>query len=498
MTDLTRRNALRAAALAALASQLPNPAYAAPGAVQAYDDGNTSIPDGLVGDPDRVIVIGAGWAGLTLANALRTAGVDHVVLEGRHRIGGRAHTVDVADFPVDLGCSWIHQPIGNPMSRWASQAGAGVKIGDVELDYPVIRYFDGVLGREVGLVEKIVPITQFLAFANVGSALVMGQLGPHASVKEGWEAYADQQLMTAVDRRRGGFVTRGFSEMVYGRHWSELSLEGWSWATAESDYFGIGEGNFPRGGYRKLYEPMAGSGEVRFGHAVRAIEAEHRGVVVHATHRGRDVRLRGSHVVVTVPLGVLKGGDIHFAPGLPGEKLEAIRSIGFGYIEKVVLAFKEPFWSNLTHRHILHESRAGDLAFPWWIDLNRTHGFPGLMAFNGGPFAEKLNRMTPQQRKEKAVARLEEIHGRRVPEPVAGRATSWQGDRFSQGSYSAPLAGRTGADLDALAAPVRGRVLFAGEATSRLRHSKSDGGFSSGIREAKRLLQAPSVGLRVD
>ena len=80
------------------------------GAHGSFDDGTDAVPPRLAGDPERVIVVGAGWAGLTVANALRNAGVDHVVLEGRDRIGGRAHTVDLGGYPVDLGCSWIHQP----------------------------------------------------------------------------------------------------------------------------------------------------------------------------------------------------------------------------------------------------------------------------------------------------------------------------------------------------------------------------------------------------
>ena len=75
------------------------------------------------GDPERVIIVGAGWAGSTLANALRNAGVDHVLLEARDRIGGRAYTADLGGVPIDLGCSFIHEPIGNPMARFADQAG---------------------------------------------------------------------------------------------------------------------------------------------------------------------------------------------------------------------------------------------------------------------------------------------------------------------------------------------------------------------------------------
>ena len=68
----------------------------------------------MVGPVDRVVVVGAGIAGLTAASRLRKAGVPCVVLEARDRVGGRLHTVDLAGVPVDLGGSWIHHPIGNP------------------------------------------------------------------------------------------------------------------------------------------------------------------------------------------------------------------------------------------------------------------------------------------------------------------------------------------------------------------------------------------------
>ena len=67
-----------------------------------YDDGQFDVPAGVAGPVERVVVVGAGIAGLTVAGALRTAGVDCVVLEARDRIGGRLHTVDLAGTPVDL------------------------------------------------------------------------------------------------------------------------------------------------------------------------------------------------------------------------------------------------------------------------------------------------------------------------------------------------------------------------------------------------------------
>lgn len=106
-------------------------------ATQPYDDGTRTIPGGIEGRVERVIVVGAGIAGLTAANALGHAGNDAIVLEARDRIGGRLHTVDLAGSPVDLGGSWIHSPIGNPMSRWADQVGVERRPANA---------FDGLVG----------------------------------------------------------------------------------------------------------------------------------------------------------------------------------------------------------------------------------------------------------------------------------------------------------------------------------------------------------------
>ena len=63
--------------------------------IASFDDGSPEIPGGIVGRVERVLVIGAGIAGLTVANALAHAAVDCVVLEARNRIGGRLYTGDL-------------------------------------------------------------------------------------------------------------------------------------------------------------------------------------------------------------------------------------------------------------------------------------------------------------------------------------------------------------------------------------------------------------------
>ena len=116
---LSRRRFLQLLGGAAALAAAPAPGRSAPCACLDYDDGSLEIPAGATPDASRVIVVGAGFAGLAAANALRNAGVEVVVLEARARLGGRAWTADVAGVPVDLGASWIHTPVGNPMARLA-------------------------------------------------------------------------------------------------------------------------------------------------------------------------------------------------------------------------------------------------------------------------------------------------------------------------------------------------------------------------------------------
>ncbi len=58
----------------------------------------------------RVIVVGAGIAGLTAADAARCAGAEVLVVEGRDRIGGRTCTVPLGPGTIDLGGAWVHSP----------------------------------------------------------------------------------------------------------------------------------------------------------------------------------------------------------------------------------------------------------------------------------------------------------------------------------------------------------------------------------------------------
>ncbi|POY35573.1 hypothetical protein C3K47_14345 [Solitalea longa] len=55
----------------------------------------------------RVVILGAGLAGLTAAHELQKAGVDYIILEANERFGGRIFTKSINGAPIDLGGEWI-------------------------------------------------------------------------------------------------------------------------------------------------------------------------------------------------------------------------------------------------------------------------------------------------------------------------------------------------------------------------------------------------------
>ena len=79
--------------------------------------------------PGPVVIIGGGVAGLTAAGRLHQAGIDAIVVEGRNRLGGRIHTIDVDGSDtawVDMGAAWIDDHETNRAYHLLAAAGAGV------------------------------------------------------------------------------------------------------------------------------------------------------------------------------------------------------------------------------------------------------------------------------------------------------------------------------------------------------------------------------------
>ncbi|MBG0822501.1 FAD-dependent oxidoreductase [Planomonospora sp. ID91781] len=455
-------------------------------------------PGGVAGDPTRVIVIGAGLAGLAAANALTSAGVRVLVLEARDRLGGRIRTAEIGAADIDLGAAWIHDPRGNPLTRLCERAGVprlpyalddltagaalvgegGVRVrGSLRSD--LIRSaagFEAAAARSTARTPPSGAPTTSGGVAGSGREATLGGL---------IDAYCAAE--TDADRREWTrFILHTVVETELAAPAADLSA-----AVLEvPEPYGGGD-DVPEGGYRRLIAALTPDAPVRTGAAVRTVRADGAGVTVEMTD-GRTER--GSHVLVTVPLGVLKAGTIGFLPALPGPKARAVAALGFGDFEKVVLRYDSRHWDEAATGFLI---RHGGTPLRAWIDATGPAGAPTLIALAAGPAGRALSALTEQETLRCARDVLATATGARLPAPAAWAVTRWRNDPFACGAYTHLTPGAGVTAIEALAAPLAGRVLFAGEATCPVRFGHADGAFTSGIREARRLLGAPSVELRL-
>jgi len=283
-------------------------------------------------------------------------------------------------------------------------------------------------------------------------------------------------------RRLVDFVVRTMAEALYAISANEASL---AYFDEDEDFDG---GDYlPVGGYRGFVDVLATRLDVRLGEAVTSVSYDANGVTV-TTNAGPHT---GSHVVVTVPLGVLEAGGIAFSPALPSWKTNALAALSMGDAEKVVLRFDQAFWPSGQRGFLYASTTPGE--YPLIFDMTPFAGAPILVSLVSGQFARDLAGMSESVIRQRVLAILSEMVGSSAPQPTHFEVSRWGSDPFSLGGYPAiPVGGSLG-NIATLGDPVGGRVLFAGDGTFAAYYGSAHGAMLSGIREAKRLLTRPTV-----
>jgi polyamine oxidase len=449
--------------------------------VQHPDD---EPPPPVDGPLERVIVVGAGISGLVAARALALGGVDVVVLEGRDRIGGRTHTIDVEGAAVDLGGSWIHDGAGSPMLPLVDALG----IERLPASTTGIAVGASVLNRVTGAfpdLEARTALTSAMA-ALAFSATDARTLERGLDLEE-----AMAKLLGAVDPDVRATLGALLS-MNEGKDAGDVDF-----AAFASIFFGGGaehEDVMPHGGYRGVVDHLADGLDIRTAQPVLRVAQDPNGVTVQTPSES----FLGSHVVLTVPLGVLKAGSIAFDPLLPAPHVDAVARVGFGALEKVVLAYERPVWqvdARPAHLTIVDSPRP---AWPVILDLSTWYGVPVVVGIATGAFGRALASMPEAGRVAALHDAICAIGGPETPDPIAFATTSWASDPFVLGCYAHIARGTELAqhmtDVATLATPA-GRLLFAGEHTCERGTSTVDSAWLSGVREASRLLQRRDLAL---
>ncbi|KAF5453411.1 hypothetical protein F2P56_028315 [Juglans regia] len=445
-----------------------------------------AIKEKVPAEPTKpsVIVIGAGLAGLAAARQLMRFGFKVTVLEGRKRAGGRVYTKKMEGgnrvcAAADLGGSVLTGTLGNPLGIVARQLGSSLhKVRDKCPLYSLD-------GKPVDPDMDMKVETAFNRLLDKASRLrqLMGEVSVDVSLGAALETFR-QVYGDAVNDEEMNLFNWHLANLEYANAGllSKLSLAFWD---QDDPYDMGGDHCFLPGGNGRLVQALAENVTILYEKTIHTIRYGSDGVQVIA---GSQV-FEGDMALCTVPLGVLKCGSIKFIPELPQRKLDGIKRLGFGLLNKVAMLFPHVFWGTDldTFGHLSDDpSRRGE--FFLFYSYATVAGGPLLIALVAGEAAHKFESMPPTDAVTRVLQILKGIYepqGINVPEPIQTVCTRWGGDPFSLGSYSNVAVGASGDDYDILAESVGdGRLFFAGEATTRRYPASMHGAFLSGLREA--------------
>ncbi|KAE9588351.1 hypothetical protein Lal_00002955 [Lupinus albus] len=499
-----------------------------------------------IGDPlqsdskarKRVIIIGAGPAGLTAARHLKRQGFSVIVLEARSRIGGRVFTDRSSlSVPVDLGASIItgveadvateRRP--DPSSLVCAQLGLELTV--LNSDCPL---YDTVTGQKVladmdealeaeynSLLDDMELLVAQKGEQAMGMSLedgleyalkirrmaLSGSIGETEKHNSGYSPFdskrdctvkknIDEEILSPLERR---VMDWHFAHLEYGcaALLTEVSLPYWN---QDDVYGGFGGAHcMIKGGYSTVVESLGEGLAVHLNHVVTNVsyginESYQNNKVKVSTSNGNE--FFGDAVLITLPLGCLKAETIQFSPPLPPWKYSSIQRLGFGVLNKVILEFPCVFWDDAVDYFGATSEERGKRGhcFMFW-NVRKTVGAPVLIALVVGKAAIDGQSLSSSDHVNHALKVLRKLFGEAsVPDPVGHVVTDWGRDPFSYGAYSYVAIGASGEDYDILGRPVDNCMFFAGEATCKEHPDTVGGAMMSGLREAVRIIDILSTG----
>jgi monoamine oxidase len=449
--------------------------------------------DGLFVD---VVVVGAGFAGLTAARELVKRDVSTIVLEARDRVGGRVlnHPIGNGQM-VDVGAQWVG-PGQEHMMALADEmgvkrfptAGAGMKN---------IDYLDGVRTVHDGdIPDEGDPATLIETLNALRTLTQMSEEVPtsdpwNAEHAREWDAqtfqvWMDANIQNATAKKR----VQTAIEAVYAVEPHDLSLLFMLW------YAKAGQG------LMNLLSTEGGAQAERYDGGTQLVAirtAEQLGDRVHLSHpvrrivqngervtiEGDGFKVQGKRVIVTLPPPL--AGRIDYEPAMPAMRDQLTQRAPMGCVIKVHVLYDEPFWRDegLSGRVV---SDTGPVRVSF--DNTPLSGSPGaLVTFIEAGDGRRFANASEEERRDAVVQCMERYFGPKAAKPSGYVEKDWPADQWSRGCYGSVFpAGTLVSCGSALREPV-GSIHWAGTETSTVFPGYMDGAVRSGERASAEVLE---------
>ncbi|NEQ54874.1 MAG: FAD-dependent oxidoreductase [Leptolyngbya sp. SIO3F4] len=437
-----------------------------------------------------IIIVGAGAAGLSAARYLKQHGQHALILEARDCIGGRVRTIHDFSVPVDLGAAWLHCGPKNPLKKIAQEISLERRVSDffnlavydIQSEGSFLDPLKAAESLSAGLevCQKAMKPASLWPYLRTIIGRSVGLGGSRMSIADLLE-----QAATNLKGSQGSlqYLTfmRIFFEALYASPTEELGFASLLTESATEPEGGMlpVDDQFVTGGMEKILNYLAQELEVQFNQVVNHIAYDRHGIEIQTQNK----TFKANAVIVTVPIGVLRSGQITFEPSLPRLHQQALQYMDMGLVNRVVLQFPHVFWPESVDILAMCNSSLR----PMFINYAHYKQVPVLISIVGGQAAQRIEALSDIAIAQEFCSELQRILQVTVPEPTKVVVQRWKQEEFARGSYPRYLAGATGLEPKHLATPIKNRVFFAGDATSLTEPGYLHGAFWSGELAAQRL-----------
>jgi polyamine oxidase len=437
-------------------------------AIPFYSFGKSS----QLGSSKKVIIVGAGIAGVAAARKLKDAGFEVTILEARNRTGGRIHTNNDLGYNVELGANWIHDSKNpdNPLMGFTNK----LNILTHKTNFLNLKVFDRN-GSKIGKIRLGLFYNYFQQKLNQKADLLNSPL-VDTSIQQLIDQVINENSYSERELDMISLIKASYSNSL-GTNIKDVSSKYYlnqSVKNDNNDYLVLG-------GYSKIVEHLLQDIDVRLGKIVSEIKHDEPIIKVVTEKEVFEC----DYVIVTVPISILQKQKIAFSPTLPEWKVNSFSKMKMGIFNKVVMEFTERFWEGDSDFQCYNSTHGNSFG----IAVNYFHYYekPVLIAMPTGTSGKWIEENDVETIKKEYQNIFHKAHKGKEIEFKNILKTSWNTDEFSLGSYSHVPVGARENSFDDLEKEV-GRIHFAGEATNINQHATVHGAFNSGIREALKII----------